>query len=228
MKTLRLRTNKILHEYENRIRSAIRLNVLDEVPDGCGNWGCLYTTTNRDVLLKITTDPSEAQFVDYLLRTKLQFVGMVNYASVFEIDATGFYVITREIAYHVGNTPNAERIDKSKDAYQFMKNLMNFSATAHHFREAIRPKKMNVYVENRGTPQDILERCGMMAAHMAHAKYGHFVGEAFSELLHRDILLTSVHSNNIGQDVERNVIITDPGHAIALRDGIFKEVPKLP
>lgn len=77
-------------------------------PLGCGFYGCVYPTPAPDVVLKLTTDPSEAAFVTAAMRIHGDRFppGIVHY---YRIDATtsshdgrGAYLIWREAADHVG------------------------------------------------------------------------------------------------------------------------------
>jgi hypothetical protein len=79
-------------------------------PFGCGYYGCAYPTSAPDVVLKLTTDPSEAAFVQAALRIHGDRFppGIVHY---YRIDATTStyadrvaYLIWREEAFHVGST----------------------------------------------------------------------------------------------------------------------------
>jgi len=75
-------------------------------PYGCGHYGCVYPTQNPEIVLKVTTDPTEAAFVQ--IAQTLGFPdGIVKY---YRIEATAAtyrgrtaYLIWRESAYEVGD-----------------------------------------------------------------------------------------------------------------------------
>jgi hypothetical protein len=75
---------------------------------GCGHYGCVYPTTQPGIVFKVTSDPTEAFFVAYVLRTKQQVDGLVGYHQVLAIEGESrrnrpVFVIVRDEAMHVGN-----------------------------------------------------------------------------------------------------------------------------
>lgn len=76
-------------------------------PYGCGHYGCVYPTQNPEIVLKVTTDPTEVAFVQIAQSIGDFPDGIVRY---YRIEATTqayrgrpAYLIWREAAYDVGN-----------------------------------------------------------------------------------------------------------------------------
>ena len=78
---------------------------------GCGAYGCVLPTHESNVVLKITTDDSEAEFAAAAMQlaseTDMGFPpGMVGYYGVFDLDVSyssrPVYLLWREEAHHVG------------------------------------------------------------------------------------------------------------------------------
>jgi hypothetical protein len=61
-----------------------------------------------------------------------------------------------------------------------------------------------------------LARCMYLAEMMANTDVIYPVGSALEHYLDNGILMADVHLGNIGLDEERHLIITDPGHVIAV------------
>jgi len=77
---------------------------------GCGHYGCALPTELDNVVLKLTTDESEARLVAFLLSDEsrdLRTEGIVQYYSVFQVEGASYkrrqlYAIWREEAIEVG------------------------------------------------------------------------------------------------------------------------------
>ncbi len=110
---------------------------------GCGHYGCVLATSRDDIVLKVTSDPSEAAFVTILLRHKLEQEGIVRYFDVRKIPGErkgrDLYAIWRESAYDVGKL-FPTRFGFSKDDYdrqvlnRVKDRLMAFKGWAHDIR----------------------------------------------------------------------------------------------
>lgn len=72
-----------------------------------------------------------------------------------------------------------------------------------------------------------LHQCQMIAQEMANTDVIYPVGSVMDHYLDEGLLLADVHLNNVGLDGDRNVVITDPGHVIAInpRWASWPEVP---
>ena len=72
---------------------------------GCGHYGCVFPTSRPNVVLKITTDPSEAEFVKTAMQIGRWPDGIVVYYQIKAIGDTyrgrGVHLIWREEAHNI-------------------------------------------------------------------------------------------------------------------------------
>lgn len=75
---------------------------------GCGHYGCVYPTGDPKIVFKVTTDPSEANFVANYLRLRdsgVLSLGVVQYYEIFGLPmrhrGRRIYVLWREEVPHV-------------------------------------------------------------------------------------------------------------------------------
>lgn len=114
-------------------------------PLGCGHYGCVLRTTALDVVLKITTDPSEAAFVATVLGMKSQPTGLVQYQAIVRLPGSynrrAVYAIWREEAFDVGATPSdtitARQDYDGQEARLFLRRLTAFKAAAAEVRTTL-------------------------------------------------------------------------------------------
>lgn len=87
---------------------------------GCGHYGCVMATQSPQVVLKLTTDPSEAFFIQEALRLNLWPVGIVRYQKVLPLDDSHkkrrVFAIWREAAREVGQVFSAA-LKRPRDDY---------------------------------------------------------------------------------------------------------------
>ena len=115
---------------------------------GCGHYGCVLRTNDPAVVLKITSDPTEAAFVMLLLKKNIQEDGIVHYRSATKMSGLRrgreLFAIWRESAYEVGS---ALRVTRDTDEYlrQMLNNLanrlMSFRKYASAVRELLKKRK---------------------------------------------------------------------------------------
>jgi len=118
---------------------------------GCGHYGCVLATNRPDVVLKVTSDPSEAAFVTLLQRHKLEEDGLVKYFDVQKVPGKrhnrDLFAIWREAAYDVGKvfpTSPPGRAATTSQLYDFRSltnvklGLIAFKDWAHTFRSVIK------------------------------------------------------------------------------------------
>jgi hypothetical protein len=125
---------------------------------GCGHYGCVYPTGDPKIVFKVTTDPSEANFVANYLRLRdsgVLSLGVVQYYEIFGLPmqhrGRRIYVLWREEVPHVScrsihrfihdqwqkkNCPDApcqgfERSYEYREFSEFEKLLMKFKNNAH-------------------------------------------------------------------------------------------------
>jgi len=73
---------------------------------GCGHYGCVLALPTEGLVLKVTSDPSEAAFVAAYLQIGHQHPGVVRYDRIVELPETyrrrRTFAIWRQEAFHVG------------------------------------------------------------------------------------------------------------------------------
>jgi hypothetical protein len=74
---------------------------------GCGSYGCVLPTAKPGIVFKLTTDSTEAAFINYVVRHKLESDGLVRYFKVLAIPGSThqkrpIFAIWREEAQAVG------------------------------------------------------------------------------------------------------------------------------
>lgn len=114
-------------------------------PLGCGHYGCVLRTAALDVVLKITSDASEAAFVATVLGMKNQPTGLVRYHAIAQLPGSykrrSVYAIWREEAFDVGDTPSAAlRLRQDYDGQEarlFLKRLAAFKVAAAEARTTL-------------------------------------------------------------------------------------------
>jgi len=110
---------------------------------GCGNYGCVLSTSRDDVVLKITSDPTETAFVSLLLRHELQPDGIVRYFEVLRLPGERrgreLFAIWREAAYDVGTvTGRHSWEDIAAKWRQLLYRLNRFKWWAHEIRAELK------------------------------------------------------------------------------------------
>lgn len=84
--------------------STVKRRQLDEL--GCGHYGCVFATHAPGIVLKISSDPSEAEFVKAAMKLDMWPDGIVRYHGI--LDLTGsfrnrpLFLIWREEAFDIG------------------------------------------------------------------------------------------------------------------------------
>lgn len=73
---------------------------------GCGHYGCVFAVPDESMVLKLTTDPTEVEFVKRAMAIGEWPEGIVRYLAVAELDGTyrkrRIYAVWREAAREVG------------------------------------------------------------------------------------------------------------------------------
>jgi hypothetical protein len=73
---------------------------------GCGHYGCVFLTNTPGLVIKISSDPSEAEFVKAAVKIGEWPVGIVRYQAVLDLPGThrnrGVFIIWREEAFDIG------------------------------------------------------------------------------------------------------------------------------
>jgi len=73
---------------------------------GCGHYGCVFATNTPGLVMKVSSDPSEAEFVKAAVKLGEWPVGIVRYQAVLDLPGSyrnrPVFIIWREEAFDVG------------------------------------------------------------------------------------------------------------------------------
>jgi hypothetical protein len=122
---------------KHRTTTVFKHPVIEEY--GCGSYGCVMPTHEQGLVMKLTSDPSEAAFIARALELD-DTVGIVTYKKIFALNATfkrrPLFVLWRTEAQHVGawqyttthadTTPYARNVQREADTL-----LRTFKEWAH-------------------------------------------------------------------------------------------------
>ena len=119
---------------------------------GCGHYGCVLQTPDPAVVVKLTTDHSEAAFVKLLLARGLHEPGLVRYREIVRLPSEHkglpIYAIWREAAEDVGGVFTCRydvyvfgRAGTCEDVDRFASHLMRFKLAANCVRNLLLPQR---------------------------------------------------------------------------------------
>jgi hypothetical protein len=182
---------------------------------GCGKYGCVYPTHDPNIVVKVTTDSTEAEFAAHLSQDLVRPV-CVAYHTVISLDRRyknrPVYLLWREAAYKVG------RIDVVLGRQA--ENMVN----VQHEAAKVAFKALNgVEVDIRGHPHEVmrialgnwLSTCEAMARQTKVPEL-RALGDGMVEVYGQQrIFFGDVHSGNLGivhRSDGGHWVITDPGH----------------
>lgn len=127
---------------------------------GCGHYGCAIPTDDSEVVIKVTTDATEAAFAVIAMRQGEQPEGIVRYTGAYAVDfklkGKPAFVLWRQAAFKVGAHAvfYAGRDDYEKDKLRrFANNLTQYRGIASDVRTAVlktAPRRPPVDWEQRG------------------------------------------------------------------------------
>ena len=202
---------------------------------GCGAYGCVYPTNDPNIVFKLTTDGTEANFINFMrLRGYDWPEGLVRYWAILPLDATyrkrKAWALWRTFAEQVGR-PRQDALSKDlgfvRSMTRELRILDDFQYSADKARSSIKkskhPQKLIADALSKN-PKTVAGRnvAGQLrmatndANTLMSGEHLYKVGEALITLLTEyNILLADVHEGNIGQ-VAGEWVITDPGHAVIL------------
>ena len=115
---------------------------------GCGHYGCVIPTRRDDIVFKLTSDPTEGEFIQ--LAQPLGWPeGIVRYDALIALTFTyrrrPVFALWREAAYNVGKLHpgyNYDRRDwKIRKRFEFIANLDRFKDHAARFRDQLKRSK---------------------------------------------------------------------------------------
>lgn len=192
---------------------------------GCGAYGCVYPTMDENVVLKVTTDDTEAEFAGSFANS-LQPMICVIYHQALKLpvkhrhkpgeDERDVYLLWRESADHVGGLANYiddddERGTKIGDRAAFLIDAQH-EAARHAFR-AVRLRESDAQMKT--TIQAWLGACKRMGSDPMLPELRPLAMGLIDNYHEQRVLFGDVHMGNIGR-VQRgdayHWVITDPGH----------------
>lgn len=115
---------------------------------GCGHYGCVMETSDPTIVFKLTSDPTEAEFIQ--LAKPLGWPnGIVRYYAIMPLDFTfrrrTVYAIWREAAFDVGGLQPRYGFDRQdyelRSRQDFTHNLTAFKENAARFRDQLKRSK---------------------------------------------------------------------------------------
>lgn len=212
-------TNDVLASYGHRLQLAMgsALMPVGQGPGhgvgfkefGCGAYGCVLPTATNNIVLKITTDRSEARFATMLLRLPEMPEGIVRYFGAYALpvrhEGDSIYVLWREEAFGVGRV-------LSWSEKQVLRGYLDAAGAVYAGHGS---------VERAASAAEAMEDYG-----------GHLraIGSTLRWFLSIGMLVTDIHSGNIGlvdRFGQRVAVITDPGQVVFMRKSVRVKVPRL-
>jgi hypothetical protein len=129
---------------------------------GCGHYGCVFSTLDSEIVVKITSDESEAEFVK--MAEPLGWPsGMVKYYKITQLEGTyrnrEIFALWREAAFNVGDCcPYRKPKDLEdwdyRERKQFEIRLLQFREAASIVRDSIRRSKNPVKLFKEAKKQE--------------------------------------------------------------------------
>jgi len=120
----------------------------DQIDDvlGCGHYGCVYEVPDENVVLKLTTDPTEVSFIEKAIDFNEWPDGIVEYYEIRQVDMKfrkrNVYAIWREAATEVGlkRVYGRPKDWEERDLLNFQNRLDQFKDHAGRARDSIERK----------------------------------------------------------------------------------------
>jgi Sec-independent protein translocase protein TatA len=117
---------------------------------GCGHYGCVMPTEDDEIVFKLTSDLTEAQFVAAALKIGDQPDGLVRYEAIYELPGVShrgrpLFIIWREAATHVGLPIiyPGEKYDYERNALRLLGRFLDqFKQAAADVRERLKSGDM--------------------------------------------------------------------------------------
>jgi hypothetical protein len=191
---------------------------------GCGAYGCVFPTMDPGVVLKVTTDDTEAQFADLYASTLVMRV-TVDYHAVMPLNTMhngrNIHLLWRESAQHVGDIDDYTTGDPIM-ALNLIKAQHEAAQVAFLLIMKVRDmqalgEESSAIVRRR---DQAIERWQAAAEAMGRVDDLRFLGHGMNVVYEEQgIFFGDVHEGNIGmvtRDGESVWVITDPGHVAVM------------
>lgn len=189
---------------------------------GCGAFGCVLPTLDDSVVLKLTSDDTEAQFAREIAGTLVAPI-CVRYYDVLEtnqeFEGNKVWLLWRDSANHVGDLHALG--DMQGDV---AKHLVNEQHMAASF---VLTKIWSKRARGRGTNKEVAAHLKIWRRRVEDIvrQAAKPVADLFDGVLQvfdeQGIFIGDVHSGNVGmvtQDGVQRWVITDPGHVVVFTD----------
>ena len=172
---------------------------------GCGAYGCVYPTLDDHVVLKVTTDPTEAEFATDISQ-QLSVPIVVAYKLAMRLDAQherrDIFLLWRESATQVGELGEHPAVAEQHAAAQASYEVLRHGP--HRNRYAIKLPRREI-------------QAWMAAVHdMSKDLRLRYLADGMLKVYREQgIFFGDVHSGNLGvviRDGKPTWVITDPGH----------------
>lgn len=191
---------------------------------GCGVYGCVMPTSDPKVVLKVTSDDTEVDFVRQIL-PKVAPVGITTYYATLDLGRAlvahkqrPVFGLWREAADGIGavSADAAQLLRQAHDISDVIYTILFQDPDAHTlYQQAKNRPRSGPAADLAENFTDLVNAWKLVAADDEL----HHVGDALLSFLAAGVLVADVHDGNVGH-VEREgadlVVITDPGHAAVL------------
>lgn len=115
-------TAAIISSQWDRIAKATNPVWLPQDILGCGSYGCVYSTSDPNVVCKVSTDPTEYMFINLAIRLGEWPDGIVRYYQTLELPVKhehgDAFVVWRESAFDVGEVLSTYNRDEDVSAFE--------------------------------------------------------------------------------------------------------------
>lgn len=204
---------------------------------GSGVYGTVMPTNKRDVVAKVTSDPSEARFAYVMSRwPKSKYPpGLVRYFKVYRLRGTHstrpIFILWREEAYDVGNVLRSDsrtagylqRIRDSVDPSFWLTYEEDLRDRHRHaivrgeqkYRHGGFFRRLSARFSEAEAAGYSIQAARGVASEMARGDRASLVGKAIRDLIDYGLVLADVHIGNIGlvrRGGHMRTVITDPGN----------------
>jgi hypothetical protein len=178
---------------------------------GCGAYGCVLPTLDPSVVLKLTTDDTEAEFANDLAG-KLTKPVVVKYHMTRELPdkykGRPSFLLWRDAADHVGQVEQTIAEESGVDPTIIEEAIGNQHAAAQAAYEALDDGEPAIELLQKW--EDAAREMGLMVPELRELAEG-----MITNLQKDKVFMGDVHSGNIGR-VKGHWVVVDPGHIAVL------------
>lgn len=200
---------------------------------GCGTYGCVFETSDPDVVCKVTSDDQEIRIVSKIIDENLTLDGFVRYYAIVslgevhclwreKVDRMGnivgyhdalnlifdFFRVQEHISYALYQTDNERALIESARSYESWAQKSHLSLRGLESHSG--PKKL----------AGLLNLYYRYAVSIQQTKDGKAIGDSLLKLWDYDIVMTDVKYKNLGivtRNTQNILVIADPSLPVFLR-----------